>query len=158
MREQLAALHEASFGWALACCGRDRELAADVLQDAYFKVLDGRAKYAGSSAFKTWLFGALNSVETPIYMFNILDMIYGDHTYPHYGRYLQVEANRLLEFTWVSQGTLGKESIVRVDFEAVAGGTRVTLTHRGLPDEKTRSEHEAGWTEILQWLEERIDS
>ena len=26
---------------------------------------------------KTWLFGVLNSVETPIYMFNILDMIYG---------------------------------------------------------------------------------
>lgn len=26
---------------------------------------------------KTWLFAALNSVETPIYMFNILDMIYG---------------------------------------------------------------------------------
>ncbi len=85
-----------------------------------------------------------------------LDMIYGDHTYPHYGRYLQVETNRLLEFTWVSQGTLGKESIVRVDFEAVAGGTRVTLTHRGLPDEKTRSEHEAGWTEILEWLENRL--
>ncbi len=85
-----------------------------------------------------------------------LDMVYGDHTYPHYGRYLQVEANRLLEFTWVSQGTLGKESIVRVDFEAVPDGTRVTLTHRGLPDEKIRSEHEAGWTEILQWLEDRI--
>lgn len=85
-----------------------------------------------------------------------LDMVYGDHTYPHYGRYLQVEPNRLLEFTWVSQGTLGKESIVRVDFEAVADGTKVTLTHRGLPDEKNRSDHEAGWTEILQWLEERI--
>jgi glutathione S-transferase len=26
---------------------------------------------------KTWLFATLNSVETPIYMFNILDMIYG---------------------------------------------------------------------------------
>ena len=79
-----------------------------------------------------------------------LDMVYGDHTYPHYGRYLQVEADRLLEFTWVSQGTLGKESIVRVDFEAEGSGTRVTLTHRGLPDEKLRSDHEAGWQEILE--------
>ena len=87
-----------------------------------------------------------------------LDMIYGDHTYPHYGRYLQVEANRLLEFTWVSQSTLGKESIVRVDFEPVSGGTRVTLTHRGLPDEKSASDHEGGWTEILEWLEQRIGS
>ena len=64
MREQLAALHEASFGWALACCGRDRELAAEVLQAAYFKVLDGRAKYAGSSAFKTWLFGVIRLTAT----------------------------------------------------------------------------------------------
>jgi len=85
-------------------------------------------------------------------------MIYGDHTYPHYGRYLQVEANRLLEFTWMSQGTLGKESIVRVDFEAADGGTKVTLNHRGLPDEKLRNDHEAGWTEILEWLESRLGS
>ncbi len=86
-----------------------------------------------------------------------LDMIYGDHTYPHYGRYLQVEANRLLEFTWMSQGTLGMESIVRVDFEAADGGTRVTLTHSGLPDEKNRADHEGGWKELLEWLEGRID-
>lgn len=86
-----------------------------------------------------------------------LDMIYGDHTYPHYGRYLQVEANRLLEFTWMSQGTLGMESIVRVDFEAADGGTRVTLTHSGLPDEKNRADHEGGWKELLEWLEGRLD-
>jgi uncharacterized protein YndB with AHSA1/START domain len=85
-------------------------------------------------------------------------MIYGDHTYPHYGRYLKVEPDRLLEFTWVSQGTLGKESIVRVDFEPAPDGTRVTLTHSGLPDEKLRNDHEAGWTEILEWLESRLDS
>lgn len=60
MREELAALHDASFGWALACCGRDRALAEEVLQDAYFKVLDGRAKLSGErSTFKTWLFGVI---------------------------------------------------------------------------------------------------
>jgi RNA polymerase sigma-70 factor (ECF subfamily) len=59
MREQLAALHDASFGWALACCGRDRAVAEEVLQDAYFKVLDGRAKFGGAAAFKTWLFGVI---------------------------------------------------------------------------------------------------
>ena len=62
----------------------------------------------------------------------------------------------LLEFTWLSQGTLGMESIVRVDFEAAGDGTKVTLTHRGLPDEKNKTEHEGGWTEILQWLEDRL--
>lgn len=85
-----------------------------------------------------------------------LDMVYGDHTYPHYGRYLQVESNRLLEFTWVSQGTLGKESIVRVDFEPEGAGTKVTLTHRGLPDEKLKNDHEGGWIELLEWLASRL--
>lgn len=84
-----------------------------------------------------------------------LDMVYGGHTYPHYGRYLQVEPNRLLEFTWVSQTTLGKESIVRVDFEPEGSGTKITLTHRGLPDEKLRNDHEGGWIELLEWLEQR---
>jgi RNA polymerase sigma-70 factor (ECF subfamily) len=64
MREELAALHDASFGWALACCGRDRALAEEVLQDAYFKVLDGRAKFGGAAAFKTWLFGVIRLTAT----------------------------------------------------------------------------------------------
>ena len=87
-----------------------------------------------------------------------LDMVYGDHTYPHYGRYLQVETNRLLEFTWMSQGTEGKESIVRVDFEAEGSATKVTLTHTGLPSDANAKEHEGGWKELLQWLEERIET
>jgi RNA polymerase sigma-70 factor, ECF subfamily len=55
----LAELHPASFGWALGCCNGDREEAADVLQIAYVKVLDGRARFDGSSAFKTWLFAVI---------------------------------------------------------------------------------------------------
>lgn len=84
-----------------------------------------------------------------------LDMIYGKHTYPHYGRYLQVVADRLLEFTWVSQGTMGKESIVLVKIDPHAEGTQVTLSHRGLPDEKSRDDHRGGWAELLDWLEQR---
>ncbi len=55
----LASLHGASFGWALACTGRDRDSAADVLQQAYWKVLSGRARYDGRSQLKTWLFGVI---------------------------------------------------------------------------------------------------
>lgn len=86
-----------------------------------------------------------------------LDMIYEGFTYPHYGRYLQVEPARLLEFTWMSQGTEGKESIVRVELEPVPEGTRLTLTHTGLPSDKHAREHEGGWLELLRWLEERLD-
>jgi RNA polymerase sigma-70 factor (ECF subfamily) len=55
----LEALHPASFGWALGCCGFDREEAADVLQAAYLKVLDGQARFDGRSSFKTWLFSVI---------------------------------------------------------------------------------------------------
>jgi RNA polymerase sigma-70 factor (ECF subfamily) len=51
--------HAASFGWALACCGRDRVEAEDVLQASYLKVLEGRARFDGRSSVKTWLFGVI---------------------------------------------------------------------------------------------------
>jgi RNA polymerase sigma factor (sigma-70 family) len=59
LERELSALHAAAFGWALSCCGRDREEASDVLQDVYFKVLSGRARYDARSSFKTFLFGII---------------------------------------------------------------------------------------------------
>jgi len=61
VRAELAALHAASFGWALACAGRDHERASEALQHAYWKVLDGRARFAteGAASFKTWFFGVI---------------------------------------------------------------------------------------------------
>ena len=56
---ELAALHEASFAWALSCCGRERNVAEEVLQEAYLKVLDGRARFEGRSTVKTWFFGVI---------------------------------------------------------------------------------------------------
>jgi RNA polymerase sigma-70 factor (ECF subfamily) len=59
LRAQLESLHSECFGWALACCLRDRDDAEEVLQMAYLAVLDGRARYHGRSAFRTWLFGVI---------------------------------------------------------------------------------------------------
>lgn len=56
---ELAALHEASFAWAMCCCRFVRAEAEDALHLAYVKVLDGRARFAGRSAFRTWLFGVI---------------------------------------------------------------------------------------------------
>jgi len=55
----LERLHDRSFAWALACCGGDRQEAEDVLQSTYLKVLDGKARYAGRSSLKTWLFAVI---------------------------------------------------------------------------------------------------
>jgi len=51
--------HEASFGWALACASWNRAEAEEVIQVAYLKVLEGRARFGGKSSFRTWLFGVI---------------------------------------------------------------------------------------------------
>ena len=56
---ELAAHHAGAFGWALNCCRWDHEEALDVLQTAYLQVLDGRARFAGRSSFRSWLFGVI---------------------------------------------------------------------------------------------------
>lgn len=57
--EKVEALHPESYAWALACCGWDREEAIEVLQTTYVKVLDGRARFDGRSALRTWLFSVI---------------------------------------------------------------------------------------------------
>jgi RNA polymerase sigma factor (sigma-70 family) len=59
LEQQLQAHHAASFAWALACCDRDRDDAEDVLQTVYVKVLEGKARFEGRAAFKTWLFAVI---------------------------------------------------------------------------------------------------
>jgi len=57
--DELARHHRAAFGWALACCRWDRTAAEDVLQTAYLKLVDGRARFAEQSEFRTFLFGVI---------------------------------------------------------------------------------------------------
>ena len=56
---QLEGLHLESFGWALNCCDGNEMEAEDVLQNAYLKVVSGKAAFGGRSSFKTWLFGVI---------------------------------------------------------------------------------------------------
>ena len=64
--EQLKTLHTDSFGWALACCAWHRELAEDVLQEAYLRVLDGRASFSENASLKTWFFAVIKRVAADI--------------------------------------------------------------------------------------------
>lgn len=59
LAQKLELLHAASFGFALACTARDEAAASDVLQQAYWKVLEGKARFEGRSALKTWFFGVI---------------------------------------------------------------------------------------------------
>ena len=60
--EVLEVHHRDSWGWALACCQWQHSLADDVLQESYLRVLDGRARFGGSSTEKTWFFGIIKNV------------------------------------------------------------------------------------------------
>ena len=59
LRRELERCHRRAHAWALHCCRWDPGAAEDVLQTAYLKVLDGRARFDGRSAFLTWLFAVI---------------------------------------------------------------------------------------------------
>lgn len=59
LERDLEALHPRCFGWALACCGWNAEEAADVLQAAYLKILDGSARFEHRSQLSTFVYGVV---------------------------------------------------------------------------------------------------
>lgn len=60
LERELAACHRAAFAWARNCCRSHPTDTEDVLQTSYLKVLDGRARFDGRSAFTTWLFAVIH--------------------------------------------------------------------------------------------------
>src|SRR5215217_4719960 len=66
--------------------------------------------------------------------------------WPHYGRFLVLERPRRFEMTWMSEGTKGNESIVRIALEPRGSGTEIALTHTGVPDDEMGLGHKEGWT------------
>jgi uncharacterized protein YndB with AHSA1/START domain len=76
-------------------------------------------------------------------------------TVEHWGEYLRIEPPSLLSFTWISKNTDRWPSEVTIEFHEEGDGTELVLTHRGLPD-KAVSGHRAGWTEILEQLEQVV--
>ena len=59
LQGELERLHSASFGWALWCCNHRRDEAQEVLQAAYLKVLEGKARFDGRSSLRTWFFAVV---------------------------------------------------------------------------------------------------
>jgi uncharacterized protein YndB with AHSA1/START domain len=79
--------------------------------------------------------------------------------HPHYGRFLRLEVNRLVELTWVTGagGTEGAETVVTVVLEPKdSSSTHLVLTHAGFADEAACSRHRGAWPIVLAQLNSRI--
>jgi RNA polymerase sigma factor (sigma-70 family) len=49
------------YGWSVHCCRRDRELASEVLQTSYLKMLERQDTFMQRSDFKTWGFAIIRN-------------------------------------------------------------------------------------------------
>jgi uncharacterized protein YndB with AHSA1/START domain len=67
----------------------------------------------------------------------------------HRGEFLVVDPPRRLMFTWLSQPTGLRLTVVTVTFAAERGGTRVSLVHEGFVEADVTQSHAGGWTGIL---------
>lgn len=76
----------------------------------------------------------------------------GDDKLPHCGTYLTVERPNKLVFSWESAYSTD-DSTVSLDFTAIDDSTTtVELTHVKFLHEEARSDHEGGWSLILDHL------
>lgn len=73
-------------------------------------------------------------------------------TWPHFGRFLEIDRPRRVEHTWMSEATKGAESVVTVTMEPRGDQTEVTIRHAGLPDDEAGRLNKDGWTWILLTL------
>lgn len=78
--------------------------------------------------------------------------------HPHYGRFLRLEPDRLVEMAWVTGagGTDGAETVVTVQLSPDDGGTRLRLRHAGFATAEARDAHAAAWPAVLAQMEEKL--
>ncbi len=85
---------------------------------------------------------------------------YQGQRHAHYGRFLKLDPDRLVELTWVTgaAGTEGAETIVKVEIAPSRKGSAVRLTHSGFPSEEAMRRHDGAWAQVLEQQENALKS
>jgi len=82
--------------------------------------------------------------------------------HPHYGRFLKLEENRLIEMTWMTgngtvEGTQGAETILRIALTPKGTATNLHLTHAGFATKQALIGHRENWPLALELLAQILD-
>jgi len=80
----------------------------------------------------------------------------GDQDLPHSGTYTKIDPHSQIAFTWE---TPFSETIsdVSITFTPDGDGTTIGLTHVKFETEESRDNHKAGWSKILDTLENMLN-
>lgn len=57
--QELNKIHPECSKWAIFCANFDPELAKDILQQSYLKIVEGKAVFRKESSLKTWMFSLI---------------------------------------------------------------------------------------------------
>ena len=77
----------------------------------------------------------------------------GDDKVPHTGTYLEIDRPNKLVFSWESPCSTDDSTVTLLIKKAADDKTSIELTHVKFINEETRSDHQGGWTNILQALD-----
>lgn len=95
-------------------------------------------------------------IDKPFFFYNRHD--WGRHA--HYGRFLELVPDRLIEMTWVTgkDGTFGAETVIRIELIPQDKGTILRMTHSGFDDENAAKAHEDNWPLALDELDNKLSA
>jgi len=67
------------------------------------------------------------------------------------GKVLSYHRGKTISYTWhaADWDNEVRPSIVKFSLSPSRTGTKISLKHSGLPDQKSRKEHKGGWTEFV---------
>ncbi|HEY6006147.1 MAG TPA: SRPBCC domain-containing protein [Anaeromyxobacter sp.] len=105
--------------------------------------------WTDAERFRRWFGTTRQIVDLKVDGLFFLAMEHQGRTWPHYGRFVRLDRPKVVEFTWMSEGTQGVETTVTVKLAPRDGGTQLTLEHVGVPDTELGRGHQEGWTAIV---------